>query len=229
MRRRTLGWSGYSRSASFCTCWPPPCRSGSLITSTTALPTGFGTTTRGPALASSYRHFDFSVPGKRLVGDGMVSAIAASVFAIIGVNQVGAFLIFSFGAWLGLLFFYRAFSLTFAGANHRRYAILLFFLPSLIFWTADVSKEAIMTLSLGLAAFGAAKILARRRGGFVLLIIGAALGAVVRPNELLLLLAWILHRATDPPCGPSPNTGGSEARWQRRLSLGPAGGFCLSN
>jgi hypothetical protein len=163
---------------------------------------------QGSSLASSYRHFDFSVPGKRLVGDGMVSAIAASVFAIIGVNQVGAFLIFSFGAWLGLLFFYRAFSLTFAGANHRRYAILLFFLPSLIFWTADVSKEAIMTLSLGLAAFGAAKILARQRGGFVLLIIGGALGAVVRPNELLLLLAGFCIALLILPAGPRRTLGG---------------------
>jgi hypothetical protein len=163
---------------------------------------------QGSSLASNYRHFDFSVPGKRLVGDGMVSAIAASVFAIIGVNQVGAFLIFSFGAWLGLLFFYRAFSLTFAGANHRRYAILLFFLPSLIFWTADVSKEAIMTLSLGLAAFGAAKILARRRGGFVLLIIGGALGAVVRPNELLLLLGGFCIALLILPAGPRRTLGG---------------------
>ena len=163
---------------------------------------------QGSALASSYRHFDFSVPGKRLVGDGMVSAIAASVFAIIGVNQVGAFLIFSFGAWLGLLFFYRGFTLTFAGANHRRYAILLFFLPSLIFWTADVSKEAIMTLSLGLTAFGAAKILARRRGGFILLVIGATIGALVRPNELLLVLAGFCIALLILPAGPRRTLGG---------------------
>jgi len=162
----------------------------------------------GSVLASSYRHFDFSVPGKRLVGDGMVSAITASVFAIIGVNQVGAFLIFSFWAWLGLLFFYRAFSLTFAGANHRRYAILLFFLPSLIFWTADVSKEAIMTLSLGLAAYGAAKILARRRGGFVLLVIGAVIGGSVRPNELLLLMAGFCIALMILPAGPRRTLGG---------------------
>lgn len=163
---------------------------------------------QGSVLASSYRHFDFSVPGRRLLGDGMVSAIAACVFAIIGVNQVGAFLIFSFWAWLGLLFFYRAFSLTFAGANHRRYAILLFFLPSLIFWTADVSKEAIMTLSLGLAAFGAAKVLARRRGGFVLLIIGSAIGGAVRPNELLLLLAGFCIALMILPAGPRRTLGG---------------------
>jgi len=162
----------------------------------------------GSVLASSYRHFDFSVPGKRLVGSGMVTAITASLFAIIGVNQVGAFLIFSFWSWLGLLFFYRAFSLTFAGANHRRYAILLFFLPSLIFWTADVSKEAIMSLSLGLAAYGAAKILARRRGGFVLLIIGAAIGGGVRPNELLLLLAGFCIALIILPAGPRRALGG---------------------
>ena len=39
---------------------------------------------------------------------------------------------------------------------------MLFFLPSVIFWTADVSKEAIMMLSLGVMAYGAAKVLVRR-------------------------------------------------------------------
>ncbi len=162
----------------------------------------------GQVLAPSYRHFNFTVPGGKLVGSGMVSAITTALFAIIGINQVGAFLIFSFWAWLGLLFFYRAFSLTFAGANHRRYALLLFFLPSLIFWTSDVSKEAIMTLSLGLAAFGAAKILARRRGGFVLLILGAAIGAAVRPNELLLFLAGFCVALLVLPAGPRRTLGG---------------------
>jgi hypothetical protein len=159
-------------------------------------------------LASSYRHFNFSVPGGKLVGAGMVTAITTSLFAIIGVNQVGVFLIFSFLAWLGLLFFFRAFTLTFAGANHRRYAILLFFLPSLIFWTSDVSKEAIMTLSLGLAAFGAAKILGRRRGGFVLLILGAAIGGAVRPNELLLFMAGFCIALLILPAGPRRTLGG---------------------
>jgi hypothetical protein len=159
-------------------------------------------------LASSYRHFNFSVPGGKLVGAGMVTAITTSLFAIIGVNQVGVFFIFSFLAWLGLLFFYRAFSLTFAGASHRRYALLLFFLPSLIFWTSDVSKEAIMTLSLGLAAYGAAKILARRRGGFVLLVIGAAIGGAVRPNELLLFLAGFCIALLILPAGPRRTLGG---------------------
>ena len=66
-----------------------------------------------------------------------------------------------------------------------------------------------MTLSLGLAAFGAAKILARRRGGFVLLIIGAAIGAVVRPNELLLVMAGFCIALMILPAGPRRTLGGA--------------------
>jgi len=166
---------------------------------------------QGAVLSSGFRHFNFSLPSaiaKTSVGDRSVSMTAGGVFALIGVNQLGAFVLFSWCSWLGLLFFYRAFSLTFAGANHRRYALLLFFLPSLIFWTADVSKEAIMTLSLGLAAYGAAKILARRRGGFPLLIVGAAIGAFVRPNELLLVMAGFAIAIIILPAGPRRTLGG---------------------
>ena len=41
--------------------------------------------------------------------------------------------------------------LTFGGAGNRRYGYLIFFLPSLIFWTADVSKEGIMLFLIGRA------------------------------------------------------------------------------
>ena len=46
-----------------------------------------------------------------------------------------------------------------------------------------------MTLAGGLFAYGAAKFLARKRGGFVLVAPGVFIGAYVRPNELLLFMA----------------------------------------
>jgi hypothetical protein len=64
----------------------------------------------------------------------------------------------------------------------------VFFLPSTLFWTADVSKEAIMTISLGLVAYGCAKVLVRAPGGFRIATVGVALGALIRPNELLVIL-----------------------------------------
>ena len=90
-----------------------------------------------------------------------------------------------------LIAFFRAFSLTFAGADTKRYAYWIFLLPSILFWTADVSKEAIMMLALGLVAYGAAKFLAHRRGGFALALVGVTIGFFVRPNELLMIVAGI--------------------------------------
>lgn len=146
---------------------------------------------QGSLLAPGFRHFDFSLaPGnlRGIVNDGSVSIAAAIVFTVVGVNQLAAFLVFSWLAFIGTIFFFRAFSLTFAGADARRYAYLVFFFPSLIFWTADVSKEAIMILSLGIISYGAAKVLRRKPGGFWLVVVGGAIGVLVRPNELLLLM-----------------------------------------
>ena len=134
-----------------------------------ASPTTTGTTPRGQLLANGFRHFDFSLAPANLrgiVSDGSVSIVAGVVFAIVGVNQAGAFLVFSFLSFIGIIFFYRAFTLTFSGAGSHRYGYLIFFLPTLLFWTSDVSKEALMIFLLGLTAYGCARILAHRGGGY---------------------------------------------------------------
>ena len=147
---------------------------------------------KGAPLAGNFRHFDFSLPPGfgGIVDNGSVSIVAAALFALVGIDQGAAFLIMSFLSFIGITCFYRAFTLTFSGANHRRYGYLIFFLPSLIFWTADVSKEAIMIFLLGVLTYGCAQVLARQ-GGFRawLLIVAACAGSVfIRPNEMLLVL-----------------------------------------
>ena len=149
--------------------------------------------TQGSILSHNYRSFNFSAQGANLrtiVNDGSVSIFAGVVMAIVGVNQIATFMVFAWFSFLGSILFYRAFTITFPGvsAGHRRYAYLIFFLPSMIFWTADVSKEAIMTVSLGLLAFGCAKVLVRAPGGFRSMTLGVAIGALIRPNELLVIL-----------------------------------------
>jgi hypothetical protein len=168
-------------------------------------------THQGAILAPNFRHFDFTLAGanvRQIVNDGSVSIATGIVMAIVGINLTSTFLMFSWLSWIGAVFFYRAFALTFEGADHRRYALMLFFLPSLIFWTADVSKESIMMLSLGLVAFGGAKIFARRRGGFMLLVPGVVLGYYIRPNELLLVLAGFAIAMMLPTAGQRQNLGG---------------------
>jgi ABC-type multidrug transport system fused ATPase/permease subunit len=168
-------------------------------------------THQGSILGPNFRRFDFTTAGanvRQIINDGSVSIAAGIVMAIVGVNELATFLVFSWLAFIGAVFFYRAFSLTFRGANDRRYALMLFLLPSLIFWTADVSKEAIMMFALGLTAYGAAKILARRPGGFVLVVPGVAIGVLIRPNELLLILAGFAVAMMVPTAAVRKNMGG---------------------
>jgi hypothetical protein len=147
----------------------------------------------GTRLADNLRSGTFSLVGtgiasKHLDGDGFTSIISGSVLTVLGPNKLAEFLFFAFTSFLGAVFFYRAFSITFPNSNRRRYAYLIFFLPSLLFWTADASKEAMMTFSLGLAALGVARVLARAKRGYILILIGGAIGSAVRPHEVALLV-----------------------------------------
>ena len=146
---------------------------------------------QGATLSANFKTFHFTTQGARLrsvLGDGSVSIAAGLVFAIVGVNEVAAFFVFAFFSWLGSIFFFRAFCLTFPEAAHRRYALMLFFLPSLLFWTDDVSKEAVMMLALGVTSLGAARVLARRRFGYPAIALGIFMGIFTRPDEYAILL-----------------------------------------
>ncbi len=149
---------------------------------------------QGVILAHNFDAFHFTLAGTKLtspVGSGGVSIATGLVFAVLGVNKLVAFLIFGWWAFLGSVCFFKAFALTFPEGGHRRYAFLIFFLPSILFWTAGVSKESMMYVSLGVTAYGAARLLAHRPGGVILIALGSALGLYVRPQELLLLLGAI--------------------------------------
>ena len=175
-------------------------------------------THQGAILAPNFHHFDFTLAGanlRQIVNDGSVSIATGIVMAIVGVNLAGHLPGLQLALVGRAVFFYRAFTLTFEGAEHRRYALMLFFLPSLIFWTADVSKESIMMLSLGLVAYGGAKIFARRRGGFI------AAGArcdhrVLRPAQRAPAGPERLRRGHDAPDGGGP----AEPGWAPTRSSG---------
>ncbi len=156
-------------------------------------------------LAPGFRHLDFSIAQahlKRIVSDGSLSIFAGVVFAIIGANELGGFFVFAFLSFVGIVYFYRAFLMTFGGAGKRRYGYLLFFLPTLIFWTSDVSKEALMTFLLGMAAYGSARVLTNRSGGYTLILVATVGGAFIRPNELVLALGGFVVAMLIRPVPP---------------------------
>lgn len=146
----------------------------------------------GAALSESFRGGDFTVRlpyDFGLVGTGFVFVVTGVVYAVIGPTVLGGFLVFAWMGFLGLYLLYRAFSIGFPAGRRRRYAALLFFLPSMMFWSSTIGKEAWMTLTLGLIAYGTARLLQHGRGAVVALAAGFVGSAMVRPHITLLAFA----------------------------------------
>ena len=167
---------------------------------------------QGLKFAPQIRHFDFIFTfgyHQGLVGNGFVQVLTGTVYALVGPTKLGGFLVFSWLGFWGLFLFYRAFCIAFPVGDRKRYALLVFFLPSLLFWPSSIGKDAWMMFSLGVAAYGAARVLARERAGFVVLGLGLAGAALVRPHVSAivmvgLLAAYFFNRTPDKvsPLGP---------------------------
>ena len=160
----------------------------------------------GAALSELFRAGIYAGDTGRVLGTGFIKILTGILYTFVGPTRVGGFLAFSWMGFWGLYFFYRAFCIACPDGDRRRYARLVFFLPSLVFWPSSIGKEAWMTLTLGLVALGAAKLLTHARGGFVLLALGFAGATMVRPHVSALLLAalsiaYVLRRN---PRGGSP-------------------------
>ena len=166
----------------------------------------------GNGIAQSLRKFNFGFdPGGEVPGTGGMKVIAGVVSVFTGENRVAKFLIFAWLGFLGCYFLYQAFTTALPNADHRRYALLIFFWPTLCFWPSSIGKDCWMLLTLGLASLGAARILVRKHGGYTFLVTGLLLGSFVRPHVALMALlaftvALIVGRRTSTRPGVTPSS-----------------------
>jgi hypothetical protein len=146
-------------------------------------------TTKGGELARSFQHFNFNVDtGASFPGTGGMRFIAGIVAAITNTSAFAEFLVFTWLGFIGCYFLYRAFVTAMPEADHRRYALLVFLWPTVVFWPSSVGKDCWLLFTLGIGAMGAARVFVRRPGGYTLLIIGLLLGSIVRPHVALIEL-----------------------------------------
>jgi hypothetical protein len=156
----------------------------------------------GVADANTYSRFGRQVAHGILVGDfhfalgkdignASTSFITGVVYLFTGSSFLGGCFVFAFFSFVSLACFYRAFRVAVPVGDARRYALLVFFLPSLLFWTSAIGKDALISLGLGMAALGGAHVLARHWSGFVLLALGLTLVGFVRPHVGLILFAGL--------------------------------------
>jgi hypothetical protein len=143
----------------------------------------------GTRLAESFRELNFAPDtGANVPGSGSMRYISGLVHAVCNSDEMAAFLIFTWFAFLGCYFLYQAFVITVPDGDRYRYACLLFFWPSVVLWPSTIGKEAVILFSIGLAALGAARLFTRRPGGYTLAFLGVLITYLVRPHVAMILL-----------------------------------------
>jgi hypothetical protein len=147
----------------------------------------------GVRLADSFRELNFGADtGASVPGTGTMRYISGLVHVLSGSDAMGAFLIFSWFAFLGCYLLYRAFVIAVPDGDRYRYARLLFLWPSLVLWPSSIGKESIMLLAIGLAALGAARLFTRRPGGYTLVLLGILGAYFVRPHVAMIALVALV-------------------------------------
>jgi hypothetical protein len=146
--------------------------------------------------------------GAPILGTGFVVLVTGIIYAVIGPTLLGGFLFYSWLGFWGLVFFYLAFRTALPDFERRRYTLTLLLLPSMLFWPSGIGKDTWMLFTLGLLSYGVALVLTRRRGGLVVLLLGSAGTAIVRPHVTVMALAamflayLIARRRHASPLGP---------------------------
>lgn len=118
---------------------------------------------------------------------------------------LGGFITFAALALIGQIGFYVAFRRWFPDVKQRKiYAAMIFFTPTIVFWSASVGKDALMILFLGVAAAGISWFLATyqvRAGALAML--GLFPAFRLRPHITLMMVggtvlaAFLARRAVD--------------------------------
>ena len=122
-------------------------------------------------------------------GTQYMELITTAIYTVIGPTTIGAFFVFAACAFWGAYLIYRALRVALPGGDHRRYALLVFLLPSLLYWPSSIGKESWLLLFVGVTALGAAKFFAGQPGAVLLLALGATGTAIIRPHIAVLLFA----------------------------------------
>lgn len=139
--------------------------------------------TMGVARAGQFSAVGWAAFPPPYTSSNLVNNLCAIITLVTGNALPTLFAIFAFAALWGAYFFYRAFCIAFPNGNRGLYGLLVFLLPSSIFWSSAIGKDAMEQLFIGIAAYGFAKVATKLDGRSIfILAIGVAGAAAFRPH-----------------------------------------------
>lgn len=147
----------------------------------------------GASLANSFRRLDFTVDtGRSIPGTGSVRYLAGLVEVFTFEDEFATFVVFSLLGFIGSILFVMACRTALPAVDVKRYALLLLFWPSLVYWPSSIGKESVILLGLGAVAFGAAKLLRGDLHGLLITAVGMLGVALVRPHVALIAMTALV-------------------------------------
>jgi hypothetical protein len=147
----------------------------------------------GASLANSFRRLDFSVDtGRSIPGTGSVRYLTGIVEVFTFEDEFATFVVFSLLGFMGSILFVMAFHAALPNLDVKRYALLLLFWPSLVYWPSSTGKESVILLGLGTVAYGGARLMRGDLHGLIITTVGIVGVALVRPHVALIAMTALV-------------------------------------
>ena len=135
----------------------------------------------GRVIADQLRDGEWPAEAGEL-GTPFMDFLSGVAYTFLPYSLVAGFAFFSLLSFIGAYLFFLAFRTAVTGGDAKRYAVFIFFTPTMLFWPSSLGKEAWLVFTLGIASYGAARVLKRLRGGYLLVALGIAAMFAVRPH-----------------------------------------------
>ena len=115
-------------------------------------------------------------------GTPFMEFLTGLLYLVVPAELLIGMLVFGLLSFVGVYLFLQAFRLTVPDGDHRRYALLVLIVPTMVFWPSSLGKDAWLVFSLGVSTYGAARVLRRVRFGYTLSALGISAAFMVRPH-----------------------------------------------
>jgi hypothetical protein len=181
----------------------------------------------GSIFAQVWRGMQVPVSSSGQPGTAFTEVVTGFIYAPYTPTMLGGFIIYASIAFFGLLLFFLAGRHWLKGYQLKMYALATFFAPSLIFWPSSIGKDALMVFFLGLASYGASRLLKFYQFSSLLLIApGLYLASEIRSHVAAVLGIAIALAAL---LGKAPKKyEGSAKRWVMILVCLAGAAFSLA-
>jgi hypothetical protein len=152
----------------------------------------------GHYISQHFEKFDFSILGSLQgpQGTANLTYFTGLLYTFLPTSLPGSCFFFSTLAFIGSILFYQSFRFAFPDTAPNFFRLVIFFLPSILFWPSSLGKDAWIFLSSGLVAYGFIKYLRTANlSGLLLASIGIVLTWIIRPHiaSIMLIAAGLTY------------------------------------